>query len=471
MARESKSGFSRPWAAFFAAVIILGGMAISLGFGVRLRAALERNAQQRMTTSSLAVQTQVTNDLGRYTDAVRLSAAALSALPQPTAAAFSEIASAVAAQELTAVKAMSFLVPGTPGMTALWRSRGATGFTPKPGGSGLQLHLYTVFAYGLSGGKAPPAGVDQGAAQAVVDVTKLARTSKDVAVSDAYVRLADKSLAQQPMTFEVVTPVLAAKSQVAGYVVLSIGANEFVNTNLSRAAGTLLDAQLLTRSGSGDLAIVATVARGDGTGFRRTNNFTAGGRQWVLRTSATYQSLLPTAGRTDMVVVIAGSALAFMFGTLMYLQLSSSQRAEQEIEAEVEERLASYDEQGERVRLRGVLAAQEALLAGMLTHPGAIGEVDLAAMVDEVVRAGLPAAGDDPETAPEITVGELPRVRADATILRHLIDTMLADALSRTPYGERPAISITAGDDQLRIENAGTVLSCPLPGTAERAPA
>ncbi|AGL19886.1 hypothetical protein [Actinoplanes sp. N902-109] len=333
--RERKSGWSRPWAAFFSAVIILGGVAVSLGFGVRLRAALERNAESRMATSSAAVQTAVTNELGRYADAVRLSAAALSALPDPTAAAFDKIAAAVGEQKLTAVRAMSFIAPAGTGMTAYWRGLGATGFTATPT-AGLQQHLYTVFSRKLGSRNAPAVGTDQGAAQAVVDATRLAASGAGVAVTDAYVQLADAAIpkAQQQLSFDVIVPVAKA-----GYVSLSVAATEFVTANLSRAAGNLLDAQLLTRAGTGTLTEVATVARNDGNGFRRTENFSAGERQWVLRTSASYQALLPNAGRTDMVVVIAGATLAVLFGTLMYLQMSATARMEREIKAEVAERL------------------------------------------------------------------------------------------------------------------------------------
>jgi hypothetical protein len=77
---------------------------------------------------------------------------------------------------------------------------------------------------------------------------------------------------------------------------------------------------------------------------RYAQDFTAGFRQWVLRTSTDNRTLLPTAGRTDMVVLLFGSVLSVMFGTLMYLQMSATHRMEIEIGLEVEERLAQPDE-------------------------------------------------------------------------------------------------------------------------------
>jgi hypothetical protein len=164
-----------------------------------------------------------------------------------------------------------------------------------------------------------------------------------VAISDAYVLLSDAKLAtaKQTLSFDVAAPITDGRGRPSAYVVLSIGGREFIETLLTRAAGSLLDAQLLTRSSSGALTELASVLKtGRGEDVRYTQDFTAGFRQWVLRTSTDNRTLLPTAGRTDMVVLLAGSVLAVMFGTLMYLQMSATHRMEIEIELEVEERLA-----------------------------------------------------------------------------------------------------------------------------------
>jgi hypothetical protein len=435
VAKDRNSGFSRPWAAFFALIIILGGVAVSFGFGVRLRGALERNAQARLAASSAAVQTTVVNELGRYGDAVRLTAAALTALPEPTAGAFSRLAAAVDAQELTAVRALSLVVPDSPGLTARWRARGAEGFTKQPGAAGLREHLYPVFTAGLAKQKAPAPGIDQGSAQAVIDVTKAA--AKTIAISDAYVRLADLSLPQteRQLSFDVVAPVAGIK----GFLVLNVAARDLIATGLSLAtAGNDLDVQLLTRSGSGELAEVASVVRTGDTVFRYTSNFTAGERQWVLRSGASYQALLPNAGRTDMVVVIAGATLATMFGILMYLQMSATARADREIAAEVAERTGT------------ALAAQRALVRGFLSPPGAEpAEVDLTTLVTSV-------AGFD--------VADLPRVRADPTLLRHLLTTMLAAV-----PGDEVTVTATPVDGriELTVANPETSITVPLQPAAE----
>lgn len=469
MARNSNSGWSRPWAAFFALVILLGGVAVSLGFGVRLRGALERNADQRITTASANVQVTVGNELARYADSVRLAAAAMTALPEPTRTGFDQVTAAVARQELTAVQAVTFVVPATPDTVGqvgpVWRARGARGLRPQAI-MGVPQHLFTVFSRGLGGAKAPPVGVDQGAAQAEVDVARLARTGKDVAVSDAYVRLADAALPQpgRQLSFDVVAPVYNGERTVVGFVVLNVIGNAFVSTTLFRAAGDLLDAQLLTRSGDGSLAEVAAVVQqgGGGSEFRRTQNFEAGQRQWTLRTSAGYRTLLPNAGRTDMVVVVAGSALAVMFGTLMYLQMSATKRADEEVALEVAEQLAEYEENEGTQRLRRSLVAQEALVDELLA-PAATAhadEVDLGALV-----AGI--AGHA-EGAAEITVAELPVVRADAALLRLVVDALLADALHRTPADALPRITVGTdpaappGRVRLVVDAAGTVAGCTL---------
>lgn len=348
MARDSKSGFSRKWSAFFALVIIVGGMAVSLGFAVRLRAALERNAAKRMITTSQALRTTVATQLDGYLDTVRSTAAGLGALPAPTQDTFTKITSAVAAQKLTAVSAVSFLIPAGPKelsqVVPTWRARGAADLKISPL-EGAQQHLFTIFTRGLNGGKAPATGVDQTAAPAEVEVTRLARTSGNVAISDAYVLLADRDRpkAEQQLSFDVLAPVrTGARNTLIGYASLSIRGTDFLTANLSTAAGDLLDVDLLTRSGSGALTEVATVSGGRSQDVRRAETFEAGQRQWVLQTTASNSDLLPTAGRTDMAVLLAGSVLSVMFGTLLYLQMSATARADQEIELEVAERLAAY---------------------------------------------------------------------------------------------------------------------------------
>lgn len=343
--RNSKSGFSRGWAAFFAVVIILGGVAVSLGVGVRLRSALERNAQARVETASRLLQTTVDEQLARYVDTVRVVAAAMNTLGTPDADSFSDITAAVAEQKLTAASAIRFVAPATPeevdGVDAYWRARGAKKLTVVPL-KGAQQHLFTIFGRGLNGDTAPPAGIDQAAAVAMIEVTRIARSSDGVAVSDAYVLLSDvkKPDDEQQLSFDVVAPVSAGDGKVAGFVVLSIGGTDFVSTLLTRAAGDLLDASLMTRSATGELAEVATVQRpGRSADFRYAVDFVSGQRQWVLRTGADQDVLLPATGRTDMVIVLAGSVLAVMFGTLLYLLISAPQRLEREIEAEVAERM------------------------------------------------------------------------------------------------------------------------------------
>ncbi|MFG1603782.1 hypothetical protein [Actinoplanes sp. NPDC049265] len=347
--RNANSGWSRGWSAFFAIVIILGGVAVSLGFGVRLRSALERNAENRMATASTSLELTVTEQLARYIDTVRLTAAALSSLDTPTARTFTDITTAVANQKLTATTGIRFVVPADPrsagSVAPYWRDRGARDL--KIGKvADIQEHLFTVFARGLNGATAPPLGTDQGLVPASVEVTRLARTANGVAVSDAYVQLGEtkKAKADQQLSFDVVAPVAGADKRPAGYVMLSVSGTEFVTTLLARSAGDLLDAQLVTRSGGGQLIEVATVLHaGRAADVRRAQDFQAGQRQWLLRTSADRDVLLPTAGRTDMVIVLAGSILAVMFGTLMYLQMSATKRIEQEIEEEVEERLLAMD--------------------------------------------------------------------------------------------------------------------------------
>lgn len=98
-------------------------------------------------------------------------------------------------------------------------------------------------------------------------------------------------------------------------------------------------------------------------------------------------------------------------------------------------------------------------------------DLDLRAVVDEVVADGLHPAGDEPEVA----VGDLPPVRADAALLRQVLDTMLAEAVRRTPADEVAEIEVSAdpqtapGRVRLLVECAGTVVVLTLPAAEQMA--
>ncbi|MDT5041793.1 MAG: hypothetical protein QOE51_2778 [Actinoplanes sp.] len=257
MARRSTGSWSRGWSVFFALVVVLGGMAGSLGLAAHLHNALQRSAETRMTATSAALQSALSGQLSAYIDTVRASAAGLNALPTPTAAGFTGITSAIVGQYLPAAVAVRFLVPASPdqlgAVTATWRSRGAPGLTIDPV-KGARQHLFTVFARGLNGVPTPAIGADQAAALAEVEGARLARTAGGIALSDPYLLPGDAALPppQQQVSFDVLAPVYETGDRTpAGYLSLIVRGTDLLTASLSAASGGLLDATLLTRSASG----------------------------------------------------------------------------------------------------------------------------------------------------------------------------------------------------------------------------
>jgi hypothetical protein len=347
MARKSTGGLSRGWSVFFALVMVLGGMAVSLGLAAHLHNALQRSAEIRMTDTSAALQSTVSGQLSAYTDTVRASAAGLNALPTPTAAGFTGITSAIVAQHLPAAVAVRFLVPASPdqlgAVAATWRSRGVPGLTIDPV-KGARQHLFTVFTRGLNGGPATAIGADQAATPAEVEGARLARTAGGIALSDPYLLPGDAALPppRQQVSFDVLAPVYETGDRTpAGYLSLSVRGTDLLTASLSAESGGLLDATLLTRSASGLLTQVARVSENRTGDVRRTQTFHSGQREWVLGTTTATRALLPDAARTDLVVLPAGCVLAVLLGALLYLGLSAAVRREERIDIGVAERLTT----------------------------------------------------------------------------------------------------------------------------------
>ncbi|MEV6343047.1 ATP-binding protein [Actinoplanes sp. NPDC051851] len=91
-------------------------------------------------------------------------------------------------------------------------------------------------------------------------------------------------------------------------------------------------------------------------------------------------------------------------------------------------------------------------------------DVDLRALVDEVVTTRTDAPEEEPGTRPDVFVGPLPAVRADPVLLRQVIDNLVGNAIKYTPPGRAPRIDITArtgGDGVVRVRVADRGIGIP----------
>ncbi|MDR7276413.1 ATP-binding protein [Catenuloplanes atrovinosus] len=88
-------------------------------------------------------------------------------------------------------------------------------------------------------------------------------------------------------------------------------------------------------------------------------------------------------------------------------------------------------------------------------------DVDLRAIVDDVVAERLATAGDP---APQVYVGPLAPVRADAGMLRQVVDNLIGNAIKYTPPGRPARVDVTTSalpDGRVRLEVADRGIGIP----------
>jgi signal transduction histidine kinase len=111
------------------------------------------------------------------------------------------------------------------------------------------------------------------------------------------------------------------------------------------------------------------------------------------------------------------------------------------------------------VRMRRLI---DDLLAYVTARDAALrpSEVDLAGLVADVVAERV----NHLSVRPDVYVGTLPRVLADASMLRHVLDNLVGNALKYVPPGRTPKIDISAepaGPGWTRVEVADRGIGIP----------
>ncbi|MDP9794178.1 PAS domain S-box-containing protein [Catenuloplanes nepalensis] len=133
--------------------------------------------------------------------------------------------------------------------------------------------------------------------------------------------------------------------------------------------------------------------------------------------------------------------------------------------------LAGLPGMGGQVRMLGRVLATGArmrrliddLLAFAAARDGAVrpADVDLSTLVDQVVEERLATSR---EAVPQIFIGALDGVYADAAMVRQLVDNLIGNAIKYTPPGQPARVDVTtadAGDGWIRVEVADRGIGIP----------
>jgi signal transduction histidine kinase/CHASE1-domain containing sensor protein len=313
--------------------------AVSVGAGVVLDRAQQREMTQALDRKVGAVAAAVTNETGRYVDTLRTMAAAAGAFEPLTAAKFAQAIDPLRHMGLAGATPIAFMVPAQDGeidrVQELWRERGVPGLTFTPKGPG-PAHIFSVFSEPFDGTTAGSLGIDVTQADAPTRALVEARRSGRVTVSDTYLLIRDRNLPERrrQKSFVLTAPVYGTPGSprasdpggarpFVGWVLMGLRGQDFMAAAVRRSTQNTADVTLAARDADGSLGTVAEV-RADSDRHRtehRAVDVDVAQARWRLLISVVAADL-PGAGPFPAAMTAAGlglggllAALAFVLGT------------------------------------------------------------------------------------------------------------------------------------------------------------
>lgn len=339
-----RAGRAVPRAGVLATLVAVLAAAVSVGAGVVLDRAQEREQTQALDRKVSAVAAAVTHETGRYVDTLRTVAAAAGAFEPLTAQRFAQAVEPLRRMGLAGATSIAFVVPAQHGdvepVQALWRRRGVPDLTLEPHGPGPG-HIFLIFNEPFDGRTAGPLGIDLTQAAPPTRALAEARRSGEVTVSDMYLLIRDHALPeeQRQQSFVLAAPVHGAPDPggarpFLGWVLMGLRGQDFIAAAVRRSTQDTADVTLTARDADGTPGVVAAVRAG--TGGRRTGHRTADVRvaqaQWRLRISVVAADL-PGAGPFPAAMSTAGLGLGGLLAALMFVLGTGRARADARVAA------------------------------------------------------------------------------------------------------------------------------------------
>jgi signal transduction histidine kinase len=333
------------------AVVLAAGLVISFTVLVLLHRAERAAAEQAMERRTQAARSALEAEARRYVDAMRLTAAGLTAHRDFTRDDFRNVTAPLAQMALPGAVTATFLVPATvdqiPAVEAQWRARGVDGLTLKPDGPGVGPtgeHIFAVLHRSLDRSPEVTPGNDATRTPEAVDALVRAREGGGAAVSEPYILRRDRELPtdEQQRSFVLTLAVNDTGGRPLGWLVLSMRAGDFLADAVPQATQGLLDVSVQAGSPRRDVArFRQDSSRRD---LYREVTIPVADRQWVVNASARGDRLLGGRSRLDVGMAGSGLVLSVLLAALVYLMATSRSRLEHEVRSATAELRGAEEE-------------------------------------------------------------------------------------------------------------------------------
>lgn len=275
------------------AIVLVAGVAATIGIVVALRAGQRDTARRVMDQRTAVALAAVRAEAERYRGLLEAVAAGVSTDERFTWDDFDVATAPLATADLAGAASVAYVVPSRTDQLAvtqsLWRSRGADGLTLRPAGS-YRTHFFTVFTRMINGTGPPMDGLDVRESPEASAALAAAQQMGAPTVSDTYVLLRDRGLpaAQRQHSFVFAAPIWTRASlpEFRGWLVLGMRGQDFLSGVLRTVSQGQLDGRLLAATAGGGRAAVADYTVPGRPSMVRSTDFAVADQTWTLVTRA-----------------------------------------------------------------------------------------------------------------------------------------------------------------------------------------
>jgi len=425
------------------ALLVAGVLAVGLTLTHVLVSAVESQERDHladvMDQRLEVVESALSAEVQRYVETAASLGVAVGAQSDLSADDFVALTAPLATARLPGVSGAAFVIPANdrqiPRQQSYWRAHGSDGLRLAPASTD-GAHLFVVLSVSFDGLATPGGGDLRSAAEPTEAL--LAARSGQVTASSTYVWLKDRQLPvdERQLSFVIAAPVYAGigtpdRGLFRGWLVLGIGAADFLDGTLRAASQDTVAATLLDASTAADEPVpVAQVSEApllENAELRRDVDIQVAGRAWELQAAPTteFSSLVGPSLRVPAGVL--GVLFTVLLGALVGTLSTSRDRALVRVTKATADLRADIDRR-ELVEAR--LREREAQLNRMALTDSLTGLANHRAFMDQLDRAHARALRHG--TGLQVMFGDVNRFKTINDTYGHAVgDSILCQVADR----------------------------------------